>query len=554
MDGVVAALEAGATPTPRPRVRALGLGPAPHPGRPPPARCTPADGWPGAALREYDRYDRLPDAAYQSPDCPAWFLAPSADPSPRGAAGSVSGCPRTACTSANCSPAATSPPRIRWPRQMVNFVYLIGDRETGEAVVIDPAYDVDGLLDLLAADDMRLVGALATHYHPDHVGGDAMGYSIQGRGAARAHVGADPSPPGRRGRLGAAGHRRRRTGPRPAPERRRRPGRRDPHRAHPHAGAHRAASASSSTTASSPATPLPSRAAAAPTRPAATRRRSTRASPRSWPRCPTTPPCSRPPLLHGPVGVDGRHHGQQLRAFRPRNQREFLMMLGGLSGRTSTTSPSPGQGARGWPDRAAAGQRHRLRHRRRPRHSRGRPVPGGQPGWDEVIASVGSVPGTAHRLTTLLVTSAVRFMRRSSASAAAQTSRFRNQNEGRRGRCEREARGSGGGEAGHPRPRGRRAARRGPRAPGAGTADEESGDGGVVEAVGVSPQAPGQQPGSRRRGRRSGWRHRRRVGEGDHGQVAALRRRPPRGRSDRRPTPAVLPEGIPVHDRHVGRA
>ena len=24
-------------------------------------------------------------------------------------------------------------------RQMVNFVYLVGDRETGEAVVIDPA-------------------------------------------------------------------------------------------------------------------------------------------------------------------------------------------------------------------------------------------------------------------------------------------------------------------------------------------------------------------------------------------------------------------------------
>jgi hypothetical protein len=25
-------------------------------------------------------------------------------------------------------------------RQMVNFVYLIGDRETGEAVAVDPAY------------------------------------------------------------------------------------------------------------------------------------------------------------------------------------------------------------------------------------------------------------------------------------------------------------------------------------------------------------------------------------------------------------------------------
>jgi glyoxylase-like metal-dependent hydrolase (beta-lactamase superfamily II) len=65
-------------------------------------------------------------------------------------------------------------------RQMVNFVYLVGDRETREAVAIDPAYDIRGLLDILAADDMRLVGALATHYHPDHVGGEMMGYAISG--------------------------------------------------------------------------------------------------------------------------------------------------------------------------------------------------------------------------------------------------------------------------------------------------------------------------------------------------------------------------------------
>jgi glyoxylase-like metal-dependent hydrolase (beta-lactamase superfamily II) len=65
-------------------------------------------------------------------------------------------------------------------RQMVNFVYLIGDRETREAVVVDPAYDIRGILDILAADGMRLTGALATHYHPDHVGGDLMGYRISG--------------------------------------------------------------------------------------------------------------------------------------------------------------------------------------------------------------------------------------------------------------------------------------------------------------------------------------------------------------------------------------
>src|SRR5216684_4020001 len=37
-------------------------------------------------------------------------------------------------------------------RQMVNFVYLIGDRQTGEAVIVDPAYAVGDLLDILEED------------------------------------------------------------------------------------------------------------------------------------------------------------------------------------------------------------------------------------------------------------------------------------------------------------------------------------------------------------------------------------------------------------------
>ena len=64
--------------------------------------------------------------------------------------------------------------------QMVNFCYLIGDRQTKDAVVVDPAYDVAGLVERLDTDGMRLAGVLATHFHPDHVGGDMMGYHIQG--------------------------------------------------------------------------------------------------------------------------------------------------------------------------------------------------------------------------------------------------------------------------------------------------------------------------------------------------------------------------------------
>src|ERR1700678_552479 len=68
-------------------------------------------------------------------------------------------------------------------RQMVNFVYLIGDRATGEAVVVDPAYVVRDLIDIVEADGMKLTGVLGTHYHPDHVGGEMGGWGIEGIGA-----------------------------------------------------------------------------------------------------------------------------------------------------------------------------------------------------------------------------------------------------------------------------------------------------------------------------------------------------------------------------------
>ena len=63
---------------------------------------------------------------------------------------------------------------------MQNFVYLIGDLETHECLVVDPAWDVPGIVEYAARDDMKITGALVTHYHPDHVGGSMMGHTIQG--------------------------------------------------------------------------------------------------------------------------------------------------------------------------------------------------------------------------------------------------------------------------------------------------------------------------------------------------------------------------------------
>jgi glyoxylase-like metal-dependent hydrolase (beta-lactamase superfamily II) len=65
-------------------------------------------------------------------------------------------------------------------RQMVNFAYLIGDRGTGETLVVDPAYAVRELVEIAGADGMEVAGALITHYHPDHVGGSMAGWEIEG--------------------------------------------------------------------------------------------------------------------------------------------------------------------------------------------------------------------------------------------------------------------------------------------------------------------------------------------------------------------------------------
>lgn len=72
--------------------------------------------------------------------------------------------------------------------QMVNFVYVLGDRATGECVIIDPAYDPSGLLDSVAADDMTVTGVLATHYHADHIGGSVFGHEIAGISGLLEHV------------------------------------------------------------------------------------------------------------------------------------------------------------------------------------------------------------------------------------------------------------------------------------------------------------------------------------------------------------------------------
>ena len=64
--------------------------------------------------------------------------------------------------------------------EMANFAYLIGSRSERKAFVVDPAWNVQGLLDRAATDGVEVVGALVTHYHQDHVGGEIFGHRIEG--------------------------------------------------------------------------------------------------------------------------------------------------------------------------------------------------------------------------------------------------------------------------------------------------------------------------------------------------------------------------------------
>jgi hydroxyacylglutathione hydrolase len=63
---------------------------------------------------------------------------------------------------------------------MQNFAYIIADPLTHEAVVVDPAWDVDRVLQIIEAEDLHLKAALITHCHPDHLGGKLMGHRIPG--------------------------------------------------------------------------------------------------------------------------------------------------------------------------------------------------------------------------------------------------------------------------------------------------------------------------------------------------------------------------------------
>jgi len=55
---------------------------------------------------------------------------------------------------------------------MAVFAYLVGDSETGEALVIDPAGNIDGILALAKKNNLQIKYIVNTHGHVDHICGN----------------------------------------------------------------------------------------------------------------------------------------------------------------------------------------------------------------------------------------------------------------------------------------------------------------------------------------------------------------------------------------------
>jgi len=58
---------------------------------------------------------------------------------------------------------------------MQNFTYLLEDEDSGEAIVIDPSWDLPDVLQTIERNNMKIKYIVNTHYHFDHtIGNDFM--------------------------------------------------------------------------------------------------------------------------------------------------------------------------------------------------------------------------------------------------------------------------------------------------------------------------------------------------------------------------------------------
>lgn len=71
-----------------------------------------------------------------------------------------------------------------------NFGYLLADRQAQQAVLIDPSYAPEALVQRAQEQDLKVTHIINTHGHPDHINGNARAVALTG-----ARVAAHPDVP-----------------------------------------------------------------------------------------------------------------------------------------------------------------------------------------------------------------------------------------------------------------------------------------------------------------------------------------------------------------------
>jgi hydroxyacylglutathione hydrolase len=75
-----------------------------------------------------------------------------------------------------------------------NFGYLLGDREAGAGVLVDPSYSPDLFVERARAQSLSITHVINTHSHPDHTNGNERAIELTGAALA-AHPRMHPAVP-----------------------------------------------------------------------------------------------------------------------------------------------------------------------------------------------------------------------------------------------------------------------------------------------------------------------------------------------------------------------
>ena len=65
---------------------------------------------------------------------------------------------------------------------MQNFTYILEDEDTGEAIILDPSWNLDEIQKVITRHDLKVKYIVNTHHHFDHtLGNEAMAKATEAK-------------------------------------------------------------------------------------------------------------------------------------------------------------------------------------------------------------------------------------------------------------------------------------------------------------------------------------------------------------------------------------